>query len=234
MAALSSYRSSRVRVLAIETSTSQAKVALCDSGKLVLERASARQKQSAERLLPLIAELLSEAGWPASSIERLGVSVGPGSFTGLRVGIACAQGLSLGLGIPLLGVTSLQAMARAVPSTIPGLRVALLDARRGEVFVGVYEAGPRAAERLAPFAIPAGTAASALAEQLPAPLVWIGSGLSLAGLEPTFDSLPTNEPSAQAVGLLAEELEPRDHPAIPVYVRDAGATLPNLGAPAQL
>jgi tRNA threonylcarbamoyladenosine biosynthesis protein TsaB len=225
---------SPVRVLAIETSTSQASVALCDSGQLVLERSSARPKQSAERLLPMIAEVLGEAGWPASSLERLGVSVGPGSFTGLRVGIACAQGLSLGLGIPLVGVTSLQAMARAVPANILGLRAALLDARRAEVFAGVYEAGPRAAEHLAPFAVAAAGAANTLSAQLAQPLVWIGSGLTLAGIEPTFASPQTNEPSAQAVGLLAEELNPRDHPAIPVYVRDAGATLPNLGAPARL
>jgi tRNA A37 threonylcarbamoyladenosine modification protein TsaB len=126
-------------------------------------------------------------------------------------------------------------MARAVPaSSLGGLRVALLDARRSEVFVGAYEPGPRAAERLAPFAVAAASASSSVTELLPGPLVWIGSGLGLAGLEPTFASAQTNEPSAQAVGLLAEELNPHDHPAIPVYVRDAGATLPNLGAPARL
>lgn len=223
-----------MRVLAIETSTSQAKVALCEGGQLVIERSSARPKQSAERLLPLIAELLSEAGWPTSSVDRVGVSVGPGSFTGLRVGIACAQGLSLGLGIPLLGVTSLRAMARAVPASVHGLRTPLLDARRGEVFLGAYEAGPGASERLAPQAVAAGAARQLISGQLAGPLVWIGSGLSLAGIEPTFDSSQTAEPSAQAIGLLAEELNPHDHPAIPVYVRDAGAELPNLGAPARL
>src|SRR5438552_3135763 len=128
---------SEVRTLGIETSTSQASVALLEGGRVVLARAHARPKQSAERLLPLIAELLEEAGWPRSSLDRIGVSVGPGSFTGLRVGIACAQGLSLGLGIPLVGVTSLQAMARAVPESILGLRCAILDARRAEVFAAV-------------------------------------------------------------------------------------------------
>ncbi|RYZ08933.1 MAG: tRNA (adenosine(37)-N6)-threonylcarbamoyltransferase complex dimerization subunit type 1 TsaB [Myxococcales bacterium] len=231
LGSLSSYLGS-VRVLGIETSTSQAGVALLEGGgKLVLERASARPKQSAERLLPLIAALLAEAGWPASSLDRIGVSIGPGSFTGLRVGIACAQGLSLGLGIPLVGVTSLRAMARAVPETLPGLRVPVLDARRAEVFAGAYEAGPRAAERLAPFAVAAELAAERLRAELPEPLVWVGSGLTLCGLQ-TAAASGADEPSAFWVGLLAEELEPSEHPPVPVYVRDAGATLPDLGTPA--
>jgi tRNA threonylcarbamoyladenosine biosynthesis protein TsaB len=222
-----------VRVLGIETSTSQAGVALLEGGQLVLARASARPKQSAERLLPLIAELLAEAGWQVSSLDRLGVSVGPGSFTGLRVGIACAQGLSLGLDIPLVGVTSLAAMARAAPPSLVGLRVPLLDARRAEVFAAAYEPGPRAAERLAPLALPAESAPATLAERLGPSLLWLGSGLRLAGLEAGFSSAETDEPSAWAVGLLAEELDPGEHPPIPVYVRDAGATLPDLGAVAR-
>ena len=107
-----------MRILGIETSTvaGAASVALIEGGKVVLERAHVRPKQSAERLLPLIAELLSEVGWQRTSLDRLGVSVGPGSFTGVRVGIACAQGLALGLDVPLIGVTSLRAMARARPT----------------------------------------------------------------------------------------------------------------------
>jgi tRNA threonylcarbamoyladenosine biosynthesis protein TsaB len=229
------FRATRkaVRVLGIETSTSQASVALLESGKVVLERAHARPKQSAERLLPLIAELLSEAGWARTSLERIGVSVGPGSFTGLRVGIACAQGLSLGLGVPLVGVTSLRAMARAVPDSVPGVRCAVLDARRSEVFVGAYEAGPRAAEALQPLALGSASAHASILRQLPPPLVWIGSGLAVLGVAATFSSATTEQPSAGAVGLLAEELDPAGNPALPVYLRDAGATLPDLGAPTQ-
>jgi tRNA threonylcarbamoyladenosine biosynthesis protein TsaB len=222
-----------VRVLGIETSTTSVSVALVEAGQVILERAHDRPKQSAERLLPLIAELLSEAGWPRTSLDRLGVSVGPGSFTGVRVGIACAQGLSLGLGVPLVGVSSLRVMARAVPASLPGVRCAVLDARRAEVFVAGYAAGPRAVQVLAPLALSASSAAETLQARLPAPIVWIGSGLSLLGLAPSFVAPGTEEPSAGAVGLLAEELEPGENPPLPVYIRDAGATLPDLGAPAQ-
>ena len=222
-----------MRVLGIETSTSQAAAALVESGRAVASRTHARPKQSAEQLLPMIAELLAEAGWSRSQLDRIGVSVGPGSFTGLRVGIACAQGLAMGLGLPLVGVTSLAAMARAVPESILGLRCALLDARRSEVFAAAHHAGPRAAEQLAPLALPIASAQQTLQQLLAIPIVWIGSGLSLLGAEPSFDSAETREPSAAAVGQLAEELDPADNPAIPVYVRDAGATLPDLGAPAR-
>lgn len=222
-----------MRILAIETSTSQAGVALLQGGALIATRTHARPKQSAERLLPLIAELLDEAGWDRSSLDRIGVSIGPGSFTGLRVGIACAQGLALGLSIPLVGVTSLQAMARAVPSTLAGLRCPVLDARRKEVFAAAYESGPGTAERLAPFALPAGQLQASLTSQLAAPIVWIGSGLALAGLAPSFSSPESDEPSAHAVGLLAGELDPAAHEPVAVYVRDAGATLPTSARPPQ-
>jgi len=221
-----------VRVLGIETSTSQASVALVEAGRVVKSVAHARPKQSAERLLPMIAELLAEVGWSRTSLDRIGVALGPGSFTGLRVGIACAQGLALGLDVPLLGVTSPRAMARAVPDTISGVRCAILDARRAEVFAAAHQSGPLAAETLAPLALPIATAQATLIELIAAPIVWIGSGLALLGIEPSVASAETNEPTAGAVGQLAEELSPDEHPPIPVYVRDAGATLPDLGAPA--
>jgi tRNA threonylcarbamoyladenosine biosynthesis protein TsaB len=222
-----------MRVLGIETTTQWVSVALVEGGQVILERAHDRPKQSAERLLPLIAELLSEAGWQRTSLECLGVSLGPGSFTGVRVGIACAQGLSLGLGVPLVGVSSLRAMARAVPASLPGVRCAVLDARRAEVFAAGYASGPRAAQVLPPVALSTSSAGQTLQAQLAAPIVWVGSGLSLLGVKPTFVAPGTEGPSAGAVGLLAEELDPAENPAVPVYIRDAGATLPDLGAPTQ-
>lgn len=177
----------------------------------------------------MIAQLLDEAGWARSSLDRIGVSVGPGSFTGVRIGVACAQGLSLGLGVPLLGVTSLRAMARAVPRETPGTRVALLDARRDEVFAAAYQAGTETPELFAPRALPRRTARESLEALVPEPRVWIGGGLALLDLPPSVTSTETQAPSAHAVGLLAEELEPALCEAVPVYVRDAGATLPSLG-----
>lgn len=223
-----------MRVLSIETSTSQLSVALREQNATTVTRGHDRVNQSAERLLPLIAELLDEAGWSKTSIDRIGVSVGPGSFTGLRIGIACAQGLALGLARPLVGVSSLQAMARAVPDVFLGPRAAVLDARRGEVFAGIYAPGPRAVCLAEARALPIATAARELERLAAQPLIWIGSGLSLLDRPASSEQPGTFTPQAESVGLLAEELDPTLHPALPVYLRDAGATLPDLGAPARV
>ncbi|MEB2323652.1 MAG: tRNA (adenosine(37)-N6)-threonylcarbamoyltransferase complex dimerization subunit type 1 TsaB, partial [Sorangiineae bacterium] len=124
-----------MRVLGIETSAAaRGTVALAEGGVRLAEASHEVRSAHAELMLPLIARLLAEAGWARGSLDRLAVGVGPGSFTGVRVGIALAQGIALGLGVPVVGVPSLAAMARAAPPHVSGLRVPLLDARRGEVF----------------------------------------------------------------------------------------------------
>src|SRR6185369_5960506 len=141
-----------MRVLGIETSTRRGSVAAVEGtltlGTLAHEEPSAH----AERVLSLIEILLAEVGWSRASIERIAVGIGPGSFTGLRVGIALAQGMALGLGRPIVGVGSLAALASSAPATDRRTRVPVLDARRGELFVAAYDADGR--ERLAPNAVP--------------------------------------------------------------------------------
>jgi hypothetical protein len=125
-------------------------------------------------------------------------------------------------------------MARAL-SGAPGLiRVAVLDARRAEVFVGAYLDGSEAREVLAPRALPVASAVATVGRDLAGgpELAWIGSGVSLLGQPPASLAHGTAEPSAASVGLLAEVLAPEQNPARPLYIRDAGATLPNLGPPA--
>jgi tRNA threonylcarbamoyladenosine biosynthesis protein TsaB len=95
----------------------------------------------ATRLLTMVQELLTRAGMGWSSLDRIAVGVGPGAFTGLRVGIATARGLAQSLGIELVGVSSLRALAEPALRAEPdGDRVlAVLDARRGEVFASAYQ-----------------------------------------------------------------------------------------------
>jgi tRNA threonylcarbamoyladenosine biosynthesis protein TsaB len=116
----------------------------------------------ATRLLAMASELLARAGvgWPA--LERIAVGVGPGTFTGLRVGVATARGLAQSLAVELVGVSSLSALAAGAlrspeqrTVTAAGGVLAVVDARRGEVFAGAYRAGDHAtvAELLAPQAL---------------------------------------------------------------------------------
>jgi tRNA threonylcarbamoyladenosine biosynthesis protein TsaB len=103
----------------------------------------------ATRLLPIAARLLAEAGLGWADLERIAVGVGPGTFTGLRVGLATARGLAQSLDVELVGVSSLRALALGAARACaePGDRVlAVLDARRGEVFAAVYALGDRRAE----------------------------------------------------------------------------------------
>jgi tRNA threonylcarbamoyladenosine biosynthesis protein TsaB len=215
-----------VRVLAIETSSHRGSVALSERGLVVLSFEHEQANAHAERLLPLVERVIAESGFPKRSLERVAVGVGPGSFTGLRVGIALAEGIALGLGIPLVGVGALRAMAATVSEEDARLRVPVLDARRDEVFVAAYSA--EGEERLAPQALPVATARAEL-EKLGSDLLFIGAGAGLLGAD--LERLEGREhdlPHARAVALVGSELDPALHPADPIYVRGVGATLPNL------
>lgn len=105
----------------------------------------------ATRLLTMTAELLARADVRWSAVERIAVGLGPGTFTGLRVGIATARGLAQSLSVDLVGVSSLQALALgAHGGDAPGGVLAAIDARRGEAFVGAYRlSGPASLDELA-------------------------------------------------------------------------------------
>jgi tRNA threonylcarbamoyladenosine biosynthesis protein TsaB len=150
-------------------------------------------------------------------------------LTGLRVGIAMARGISEGLQRPLVGVGSLQAMARAVPEDHPGVRCPILDARRGEVFAAAYDA--TGASLMAPFAAAPGAALARLLLASSSPLLLVGSGLDLlSDLEVGPAQLrgeATDLPSARFVAALALAATP-ERDVVPAYVRDDVAVRPRL------
>jgi tRNA threonylcarbamoyl adenosine modification protein YeaZ len=206
--------------LGIETSSRRGSVALVRDG-IVLARSEHDQPNAhAEHLRPLLARTLAAAGLGKSDIERVAVGIGPGSFTGLRVGIAFAQGIALGLGIPCVGVGSLAAMAAGVPREHIGARVTLLDARREEVFVAVYSEDGRE------LVVPAAISRSGIAEhiaKIAEPRFVIGEVGASLGVE-VFRSALTDLPDAHPVAELGATLDPDEAKPEPEYVRDAGAT----------
>lgn len=137
-----------MKVLAVETSTPQAAVAIVDGDALVAEARLPTRTGEAERLLPAIDRLLADAGLALRDLDGLGVAIGPGSFTGLRIGLATVKGLALGAGLPVVGVPSLDALAWQVvwPATAV---VPLLDARRGELYGARFEPDGRGGTRRA-------------------------------------------------------------------------------------
>lgn len=124
-------------ILACDTATSILSVALCDGNRLAGEWTAESGRRHAEQLPGLIDRCLMDCGCTLNEVELLAVSIGPGSFTGLRVGVSAWKGLALALDRPLIGVPTLDAMARIAP--FPDQDVCpLLDARMKEVFGAVY------------------------------------------------------------------------------------------------
>jgi tRNA threonylcarbamoyladenosine biosynthesis protein TsaB len=125
-----------MRILAIETATPVASVALLDRSGLVAETVIRAPRHHLEWLLPAVHEMLDHLGMTPDAIEGLAVSCGPGGFTGLRIGIATALGWATARALPLLGIGTLEALAR-VPG-VEGLVLPVLDAHRGEVAGALY------------------------------------------------------------------------------------------------
>lgn len=123
-------------VLAFDTSAAHCAAALL-LGNRVIHRVEPMAKGQAERLMPMLEEMLAEAGIGWRDLAVIGVGVGPGNFTGVRIGVAAARGLALGLGIPAVGVTTLEAMALGAARPC----VAMLDARREQLYVQVFDGG---------------------------------------------------------------------------------------------
>jgi tRNA threonylcarbamoyladenosine biosynthesis protein TsaB len=214
-----------VRVLGIETSSVRGSVALLDGDQILVESGHERENAHDASLRPLIEQALAEVGWSRNQLERIAVGTGPGSFTGLRVGIAYAQGIAEGLGVPLIGVGSLAAMARGVPMARAEVRFAMLDARRGEFFVAAYAAG--GVELLPPQIAADLAAATELAHSL-GPVVLIGRAAQpLAQHFALLASVDTELPHARWTALVGAAKLPGE-PATPFYLRPAVAVLPTL------
>jgi tRNA threonylcarbamoyladenosine biosynthesis protein TsaB len=126
-----------MRVLALETSTLAGGVALVDGERLVAEYVLDVSVTHSERLMAAVDRVLGDARWAPRDLEGLAVAIGPGSFTGLRIGVSTIKGLALALGLPIAAVPTLDAMAAAVPW--PALPVCpVLRARRGEVYASLF------------------------------------------------------------------------------------------------
>ena len=214
-------------ILGIDTATSAAAVAVCRDGALVAERAGAPgpdgRPRHAATLLGEVADAVAAAGgW--DEIGLIAVGVGPGTFTGLRIGIATARGLAQARDLPLAAVDSLAALARGIPGAPAQPRLAAVDARRGELFAGLYEASGNTIWE--PFVAAPAAVGKRLAELDRSPLA-AGDGslrfraqLEAAGAQVLPDADPAHLVAARHVCALGAEAEPgRPEQISPIYLR---------------
>ncbi|MEM1363478.1 MAG: tRNA (adenosine(37)-N6)-threonylcarbamoyltransferase complex dimerization subunit type 1 TsaB [Pseudomonadota bacterium] len=122
-------------LLAFDTSGPHCAAALIEGGRVKDSRIEGMAKGQAERLLGLAEELLKDNGASFADISAIGVGVGPGNFTGIRISVAAARGLALSTGAPAIGVTSFEALAYGLPRPV----VVCLDARRDAFYLQVFE-----------------------------------------------------------------------------------------------
>ncbi|MPS49333.1 tRNA (adenosine(37)-N6)-threonylcarbamoyltransferase complex dimerization subunit type 1 TsaB [Methylobacillus sp.] len=125
-----------MKLLALDTSTEYLSLALLLDGKLAERELLAGQSHS-QRILPLLRELLDETGLSLRDLDGIAFGAGPGSFTGLRIACGVAQGLAFGAGLPVIGVSTLLALAEDAQGA--DRVIACLDARMGEVYHAAYE-----------------------------------------------------------------------------------------------
>lgn len=126
-------------VLAVDTTTSVCSAALARGDRLLAELSTNIPNTHSQRLLPIIDTIFNEAGLSPADLDLLAVARGPGSFTGLRIGIATVKGLALGLGIPVAGFSSLEVLAHNMGGR--GLVCPVLNARRDQVYSALYRTG---------------------------------------------------------------------------------------------
>ncbi|MDQ2860658.1 MAG: tRNA (adenosine(37)-N6)-threonylcarbamoyltransferase complex dimerization subunit type 1 TsaB, partial [Pseudomonadota bacterium] len=187
-------------VLAFDTCLGACSAALADGDAPPAEISEAMTRGHQERLAPMVRDLMVGAKIPFDALDRIAVTVGPGSFTGLRVGLAFAKGLALALDRPCVGVGTLEALAATID--VASRRAAVIDAGRGRVYLQVFEG----AEAItAPGSLPVETAAAQLVELgAPANLTLLGPGAQLLTMAiPKARCVALVAPSPAAVAALA-------------------------------
>jgi tRNA threonylcarbamoyladenosine biosynthesis protein TsaB len=226
---------------ALDTSTHSPSLAVTRGDRLVGELWLAPEPGAGRRVLEGAHHLLAAAGIGLAEIQRIVVGVGPGGFTGLRIGLATAAGLGQALACPVVGASSLEALAAAIAETVrPGaVVVPAHDARRGELFAAAYEVGTDGSltERIAPMAIAAADLAARLtpAQESGAEVVAAGSGALVARQLLTAAGLAIPPEASAAHRIRAAALVARVHagagrPPVPVYARLPDAEVNRLRA----
>lgn len=226
-------------ILALDTATGGCSVAIYDGTAILAHRAEAMYRGQSEALMPMVQAVATDAGLTLEALSAIAVTRGPGAFTGLRIGLAAARGLALSLGVPCIGVTTLEAVAHGVPEperqtlkSEGGSVLVSLDSRRADVFVQVFTAdlhpltGP---EALHPDHLP-----SVIRGTVDGPLLVCGdrtddvlAALETGGVSAALSTAPALPDAAMIAALAWDRVDAApDTPPQPLYLRPPDAVVP--------
>ena len=208
------------KLLAVETALGACSVAMLDGGNILAHRFQEMTRGHAEALAPMVEEAMREAGTAFAALDRLAVTTGPGTFTGQRVGLAFMRGLRVALKKPLIGITTLEAMAAATGA----MRAASIhDAKRDEAYLLLWEQGQTI---LAPAVMPFAEAIARIQDFGACALAGTGAPAAATALGDSFTLTNIRQPDALWVGRLAMPRQEPDGPPAPLYLRAPDAKLP--------
>ena len=206
-------------MLALDTSMAACSAAVWAEGRIAARRRERLRRGHAEALVPMVAAALADAGVAPARLDAIAVTRGPGSFTGVRIGLAASRGFALALACPAIGLTTLEVLAAAVDiaaveaaGAAPPV-LAAIEARRGQVYAQLFPCG-------APPAAMSVEAAAALAGGGPVRLAGDAAPRVAAALgAPARAAAGDGQPDAAAALLLALRRAPADSPPAPLYLR---------------
>jgi tRNA threonylcarbamoyladenosine biosynthesis protein TsaB len=212
-----------MNLLAFDSAQAACSAAVMRDGAIVARRIVHMERGHAEALVPMIVAVLADAGIAFAALDRIAVTVGPGSYTGIRVGLAAAKGIGLARGVPLIGVTTLEAVARAARSEhAEGPMVIVLETKRADLYVQSFDAALR------PTSAPAAVAPDAV--EVPAGAVIAGDGAArlkhrLAARRDVKFAAGDGIVDAAVVAAIAADRSPTGQVS-PLYLRPPDVTLP--------
>lgn len=217
-----------MRILIVDTALGACTAAVVEDGRVLGLRSELMTKGHQERLAGMARDAVADAGGDFDALDRIGVTVGPGSFTGLRVGMAFAQGLGAALDRPVVGVSTLDALAASIEPA--GLVAAVIDARRGQVYARLFRDGVALGEAEA-LSLETATDRILTAATGAIPTL-VGSGALL--LSETFPDKffhvvlkPLPAPTPEALARLTAAVDPATALPRPLYLRAPDATPPS-------
>lgn len=216
-----------MKVLAIDTSNNPLGIALLDENKVIGEYITNLKKNHSIRVMPAIQQLMTDCEIEPSKLDKIVVAKGPGSYTGVRIGVTIAKTLAWSLNIPLVGVSSLKLLAASV-RYFPGFVSPLFDARRGQIYTGLYRYNGSIFETEIDDCNVLTVDWVDRLEKLDSPILFIGNDVSLhkeiliekLGDKAVFAEFTENNPRPSELGLLGMNITGEEiHTFVPNYIR---------------